>query len=73
MEEDLKKGYVRDFPIQISGISVVALNVTKLREDIVDPRKYMSRLDQWEKRVTAGGGKWRVINDLEHLEKMLEE
>ena len=73
MEEDLKKGYVRDFPIQISGVSVVALNVTKLRQDIVDPRKYMSRLAQWEKRVTSGGGKWRVINDLEHLEKMLEE
>jgi len=73
MEEDLKKGYVRDFPIQISGVSVVALNVTKLRQDIVDPRKYMSRLAQWEKRVTSGGGKWRVINDLEHLEKMLDE
>ena len=73
MEEDLKKGYVRDFPIQISGVKVVALNVTKLRQDIVDPRKYMSRLAQWEKRVTSGGGKWRVINDLEHLEKMLEE
>ena len=73
MEEDLKKGYVRDFPIQISGVKVVALNVTKLRQDIVDPRKYMSRLAQWEKRVTSGGGKWRVINDLEHLEKMLDE
>ncbi|MBN2428639.1 MAG: VWA domain-containing protein [Deltaproteobacteria bacterium] len=73
MEEDLKKGYVRDFPIQISGVDVVALNVTKLRQDIVDPRKYMSRLAQWEKRVISGGGKWRVINDLEHLEKMLQE
>ncbi len=73
MEEDLKKGYVRDFPIQISGVNVVALNVTKLRQDIVDPRKYMSRLAKWEKRVTSGGGKWRVINDLERLEKMLEE
>ena len=73
MEEDLKKGYVRDFPIQISGVKVVALNVTKLRQDIVDPRKYMSRLAQWEERVTSGGGQWRVINDLERLEKILEE
>ncbi|MBN1141700.1 MAG: VWA domain-containing protein [Deltaproteobacteria bacterium] len=72
MEEDLQKGYVRDFPIQISGIDVVALNVTKLRQDIVDPRKYMSRLAEWEKRVNAGGGRWRVINDLERLERMLE-
>lgn len=71
MEEDLKKGYVRDFPIQISGIDVVALNVTKLRQDVVDPRKYMDRLDDWKKRVESGGGSWRVINDLDRLERIL--
>jgi hypothetical protein len=72
MEEDLKKGYVRDFPIQITGVEVVALNVTKLRQDIVDPRKYMQRLEEWKQRVEAGGGHWRVINDLERLERILE-
>jgi len=71
MEEDLKKGYVRDFPIQISGIDVVALNVTKLRQDVVDPRKYMDRLEEWKKRVESGGGTWRVINDLDRLERIL--
>ncbi|NVM22414.1 MAG: VWA domain-containing protein [Desulfobacterales bacterium] len=73
MEEELAKGFVRDFPIQISGIRVVALNVTKLRKDIKDPRKYMDRLEQWKKRVEAGGGVWRVINDLERLERILAE
>lgn len=73
MEEELAKGFVRDFPIQISGIRVVALNVTKLRQDNIDPRKYMSRLEQWEKRVETGGGTWQVINDLERLERILEE
>jgi len=72
MEEELKEGYVRDFPIQISGITVVALNVTKLRKDIMDPRKYMGRLEEWKKRVEAGGGKWRVVNDLERLDRILE-
>jgi hypothetical protein len=72
MEEDLKEGYVRDFPIQITGVDVVALNVTKLRQDIVDPRKYMQRLDEWKKRVESGGGHWRVVNDLERLERLLE-
>jgi len=72
MEEDLKEGYVRDFPIQITGVDVVALNVTKLRQDIVDPRKYMQRLEEWKKRVESGGGHWRVVNDLERLERILE-
>ena len=71
MEEELAKGFVRDFPIQISGIRVVALNVTKLRQDIIDPRKYMSRLEQWEKRVETGCGTWQVINDLERLDRIL--
>jgi hypothetical protein len=73
MEEELAKGFVRDFPIQISDIRVVALNVTKLRQDIIDPRKYMSRLEQWKKRVETGGGTWQVINDLERLDRILEE
>ena len=73
MEEELAKGFVRDFPIQISGIRIVALNVTKLRQDNIDPRKYMSRLEQWKKRVETGGGTWQVINDLERLERILDE
>lgn len=73
MEEELKEGYVRDFPIQLSGVKVVALNVTKLRKDIVDPRKYMTRIESWKKRVEDGGGAWKVVNDLDRLERILEE
>ncbi len=72
MEEELAKGYVRDIPLQLQGVEVVALNVTKLRGDIIDPRKYMSRLEDWKKKVESGQGKWRVINDLERLERILE-
>ena len=71
MEEDLKAGYVRNFPIQLAGIDVVALNVTKLRQDIIDPRKYTSRLQQWQKKVEEGGGRWRVVNDLDRLDHIL--
>ncbi|HKJ71383.1 MAG TPA: vWA domain-containing protein [Gammaproteobacteria bacterium] len=68
LKEDLPKGYVRDdITLELSGFEVVALNVTKLRSDIVDPRKYMGRLDAWQKRVTQAGGEWRVINDLDHM------
>ena len=72
MEEELAKGYVRDIPFTLDGIEVVALNVTKLRSDVIDPRKYMGRLEEWQQKVETGGGKWRVINDLDRLERILE-
>ncbi len=71
LKEELEKGYVRNIPLQLNGFDVVALNVTKLRSDNVDPREYMDRLKKWRKRVEDGGGHWRVINDLERLEKIL--
>lgn len=72
MEEDLPEGYVRDFPIELMGVEVIALNVTKLRPDNVDPRVYLARLDEWRQRVESGGGSWIVINDLERLAVELE-
>lgn len=71
LEEDLPKGHIRDFPISVSGINVVALNVTKLRSDNIDPRVYKQRLQNWETRVTSGGGQWQVINDLERFENVI--
>ena len=71
LEEDLVKGHIRDFPISVQGINVVALNVTKLRSDNVDPRDYKKRLQQWQGRVEQGGGYWRVLNDLERLDKLI--
>jgi len=71
MEEELAKGHVRDFQFPLKGFRVVALNVTKLRGDIVDPREYLNRLDSWRKKIEAGGGQWQVINDLDHLEPIL--
>jgi len=70
LAEDLKEGYVRNIPLDLDGFEVVALNVTKLRTDIIDPRKYMTRLEGWKKKVEAGGGEWRVVNDLERLERI---
>jgi hypothetical protein len=71
LKEDLKEGYVRDIPLQLTGFKVVALNVTKLRTDNVDPREYLDRLASWQQRVESGGGSWQVVNDLERLEKVL--
>ena len=71
MKEELAKGYVRDIPLDFRGFDVVALNVTKLRTDNFDPRQYLARLDVWRTRVVKGGGHWRVINDLDHLDGVL--
>jgi hypothetical protein len=71
MEEELAKGHVRDFQFPLEGFRVVALNVTKLRGDIIDPREYLNRLESWRKKIEAGGGQWQVINDLDHLEPIL--
>jgi len=72
LQEDLEKGYVRDLPLDLDGFEVVALNVTKLRSDNVDPREYLGRLEAWKAKVEKGGGTWRVINDLDRLERLLE-
>ncbi len=71
LKEDLLEGYVRDFPIPLDNVEVVALNVTKLSSDNIDPREYLDRLDMWQARVEAEGGSWRVINDLDRLERLL--
>lgn len=73
MQEELDYKTVRDFPINLKGISIVALNVTKLTSDNVDPRRYLNRMEWWEKRVRAAGAEdWRRINDLEHPERIFE-
>ena len=73
LEEDLQKGHIRDFPISLPDIHVVALNVTKLRSDNIDPRDYLKRLDQWERRVYEAGGTWGVINDLERMDRLIAQ
>ncbi len=73
LEEELQAGHVRDIPLDLKGFNVVALNVTKLRKDNVNPKEYLDRLENWRRRVEEGRGKWRVINDLERLERILDE
>jgi len=65
LQEELPKGYVRKFELELNGFNVRALNVTKLRADNQNPQEYLNRLSKWQKVVTEGGGNWSVINDLE--------
>jgi hypothetical protein len=69
MQEELDKVTVRDMPVNLKRIRVIAVNVVKLNTDNIDPRRYFGRLEAWEKRVvSAGASEWRVINDLERLD-----
>jgi len=71
MQEELDKRTKRNIPIDLTGIRVVALNVTKLKTDNIDPRRYTERLAWWEKRVKGGGAKsWYIVNDMDHLERI---
>jgi hypothetical protein len=71
LKEDLEEGYVREFELELAGFDVIALNVTKLRSDNIDPREYLTRLEDWRGRVEKAGGEWRVINDLDGLDGLL--
>jgi len=71
MQEELDKVTVRNFPISLKNIRIMAVNVVKLRGDNIDPRRYLGRLDEWKVRVQkAGASEWRVINDLDHLDRI---
>jgi hypothetical protein len=71
MQEELPPGYNRDLALSFDNVDVVAVNVTKLRTDNVDPREYLDRLANWQHKVESGGGNWRVINDLDRLGTLL--
>lgn len=68
LKEEIQQGQVRDFPINFNGTNVIAINVTKLQSDNVDPREYQQRVEAWTKRIEDGNGTWKLINDLNRLE-----
>lgn len=68
LQEELAKGHVRDVPFQLDGFEVFALNVTKLTDDIRDPKNYLERLENWRKKTEDGGGRFDKINDLDRLD-----
>lgn len=71
MQEEFDKVVKRDVPLNLTGIRIVALNVTKLDTDNIDPKRYLGRIETWEKRVKqAGASEWRMVNDLEHLDRI---
>ncbi|WP_237055319.1 VWA domain-containing protein [Microbulbifer sediminum] len=71
LKEEIKSGYNRDVPLDLQGFELIALNVTKLHSDNVDPNEYLDRIAGWQQRVEETGGTWQVVNDLGQLETIL--
>lgn len=46
MKEDLPEGYNRNLALTFDNTKVLAVNVTKLRSDNVDPHEYLDRMSQ---------------------------
>lgn len=72
LEQDLPKGYVRKSKLPLAGDEVVAIDVAKLKSDNVNPQNYVDRLAYWKKMVTEDGGKWQVVNDMDHLDRVID-
>ena len=70
--EDLDtSGTCREFDLQPGGFEVIALNVTKLRSDNIDPRENLARLQDWRGLVETAGGHRRVNNTVDGLDAVL--
>jgi len=73
LQEDLPPKLDRDGPLELDGIEVVAVNVTREARDNIDPANYRERLDRWRERVTDSGGAWRVLDQVDRLEQVLAQ
>ncbi|NNF97924.1 MAG: VWA domain-containing protein [Desulfobacteraceae bacterium] len=80
LKEELADGHIRDVPFELEGFKVIALNVTKLRTDIKDPKQYLKRVEVWRQKVEqrdesgrSHGGVWDRINDLERLDAIFKK
>ncbi len=73
LQEDLPPELDRAGPLELDGIEVVAVNVTREARDNIDPANYRQRLARWRQRVTDSGGDWRVLDQVDRLERVLAQ
>jgi hypothetical protein len=64
-------GTCREFDLQPCGFEVIAMDVTRLRSDNIDPRENLARLQDWRGRVETEGGHRGVNNTLDGLHAAL--
>jgi hypothetical protein len=72
LKQELARGHVRGDAFNLSGFEVIALNVTKLNEDIREPKKYLTRVEEWRTRIEKAGGEWKRINEMDHIDQIFK-
>jgi hypothetical protein len=73
LKEKLAEVSNGELPFQLTGIHVVAVTVTKLREGVRDTEPYLGRVEDWRMKIENAHGKWSFVNDLEMLETIFAE
>lgn len=73
LEEDLHPELERNGLLDLAGIEVIAVNVTRQRSDNINPLRYQQRVSSWQDRVEDNGGDWQMITDLNRLESALAQ
>ena len=73
LKQELAKGHVRGNELNLTGFDVIALNVTKLNEDIRDPGIYLNRVEEWRSKVEKSGGVWKRINEMENIKQIFKD
>lgn len=70
LKQELAKGHKRDIDFNLTGYKVVAVNVTKLSEDIRAPKNYLDRVAEWRGKVEAANGRWLRLNEMDHVDQI---
>ena len=72
LKQELAKGHQRDIDFNLTGYKVVAVNVTKLNEDIRAPKNYLARVAEWRGKVEDANGRWLRLNEMDHIDQIFE-
>lgn len=71
LQERLPEERLPSEPFDLSGISVTALNVIQLQGEGFELVDYVASVALWRSRVEQGQGLWRMFNDVNRIETLL--
>ena len=71
LKQELAKGHKRGIDFNLTGYKVVAVNVTKLSEDVRVPKNYMDRVAEWKGKIEKANGEWLRINEMDHMDQII--
>ncbi|MBI3188835.1 MAG: VWA domain-containing protein [Gammaproteobacteria bacterium] len=72
--DEPREGYLREFPVNFNGAWVVVWNASQT-EPVADAfltetQSFSDRASAWQARVQAGGGNWKLLNDINEIKPL---